>query len=663
MNIASTFVSYGQYKLIDVDRDENKGQKNPVADGMGGKNGDTSSSINIAGCGLKNDKATVFNGTSLSQIKTAITMVFRVLAASRNVSRALTSIKGGSVFPANHRFTLKSHTTTLKPPVINTLTLKNHPTTLTSTVNNNIPGSTRGEIIALNQTYLRSGIAALDAVNSFNAPTSHDVATQDQAAMISLIQKYQTVIPVPLGHHNLQQIKSWLDTPNNVADNRLASEQDEHDALRLHQEIKTVLVEAHKRRGDSNAKAKASAGFDLAITTLLNSRPWESIRASFCVDNKIFSSHVTPGGRLTYGENMPLLTLGKPNNGVCSKTTSSKNAVNLCTSSFTVQEAGQTREIFAGIRHGVNSAYGLPKGAERDAAAVARARQVVTAALSMQPEKLAQAREGTKVNLQLTSTSLLTPIDLFSSTEKSQLQDQLKAWQTLSSAEGVELDIMDKHGKPITVVLEVAAFNFGVNGLSQGILQLGNAYSDEISLPGMKQLLGDDLSPAVSPGGWVKTYLKTNPSNKTVVEKLLTEIKQIWANKSHHFDDGEPYKMVTRIAQLSYEIGVTPCWNCKSGKDRTGWLDTEIKYALARRCLNRAPEKSTELENRDQELLQMVALNSGNQKIQEYNTGAPGNKCFKRGDIFSRFFANLSLRNRVGNRHVADRIKGFSHLV
>ena len=66
MNIASTFVSYGQYKLIDVDHDQKKGQKNPVADGMGGKNGDTSSSINIARCGLKNDKATVFNGAPLS---------------------------------------------------------------------------------------------------------------------------------------------------------------------------------------------------------------------------------------------------------------------------------------------------------------------------------------------------------------------------------------------------------------------------------------------------------------------------------------------------------------------------------------------------------------------------------------------------------------------
>lgn len=28
---------------------------------------------------------------------------------------------------------------------------------------------------------------------------------------------------------------------------------------------------------------------------------------------------------------------------------------------------------------------------------------------------------------------------------------------------------------------------------------------------------------------------------------------------------------------LAYEIGAVPCWNCKSGKDRTGMLDAEIK--------------------------------------------------------------------------------------
>ncbi|MEA9393191.1 inositol phosphate phosphatase SopB [Acerihabitans sp. TG2] len=669
MNIMSTLVNYGQYKSTEIDHDKKKGQKNSISDGMGKKNGGTSYSTNIAGCTLKNDKATVFSaftGAYLSRVKTAITMVFNILTASRHVNRTLTSIKSGAVFPANYQFTLTGQPKTLNSLAINASTLKNHQTKTTLAVNNNRTGSTRAEIVALNHTYLRSGIAALDTLNEGDQPTGRGVAAQDQAAMMLLVQKYQTVLNLPQDYHDLQQVKHGLDSLNNTADQGLATEQDKHETLRLHREIKAVLAEAYKRRGDSNtiAKSKARTRFDSAITTLLNSKPWNSIRASFCVDNKRFSSHLTPAGRLTLGEKTPLLTLGKPNNGICSKTTTSReNAVNLWTSSFEIQEAGQTHEVFAGIRHGVNSAYGLPKGAERDAAAVARAKQIVTAALAMQPEKLAQAREGNKINLQLTSTSLLTPIDLFSSTEKSQLQDQLTAWQTLSSTEGIELDVMDKHGKPITVVLEVAAFNFGVNGLSQGILKLGNAYSDEINLPAMKLLLGSNLSPSLSAGGWVQRYLATDPSNKKRVENLQAEIKEIWAKKSHHSDGEDPYKMATRIALLSYEIGIIPCWNCKSGKDRTGWMDTEIKYAVTRHCLNRTTEKSTAVEKKDKELLQMVALNSGNQKIQEQNTGAPGNKCFNQGNVFSRFFANLSLRHRLGNHHTADRIKGLSHLV
>ncbi len=610
------------------------------------------------------------------RIKNIIEQVFRKVFESRQPGDAMPLLSKSSTFPASYRSGIEPQNSRAYASAKPTPPLTVHQDKTSASATTNVTGSTRAQVVALNQTYLRAGIAALASMNQPGQPPHNDTAAQHHPALQAMIAKYRVALNLPAQANSLQHIETWLDNPDKFADNRLANESDKLEALGLQKEIKAVLTEAFKQpgQGSGTAKAKARAQFEVAITTLLNSRPWDKIQTSFSFGDKIFSSNVTPAGRITEGDSIPLFKLGGSLQGICSKTnTSTENAVNLWTSSFSVQEAGQTTEIFAGIRHGVNSAYGLPKGAERDAAAVNRAKQIVTAALAMQPAKLAQAREGNLVTLQLTSTSLLTPIDLFSSTEKSQLQDQLKAWQTLSAAGGIELDIMDKQGKPISVTLEVAAFNFGVNGLSQGRLKLGNAYSDSVNLPAMKQLLGNELSLSAAPGGWVQRYLASNPNNHARVRSLSAEIKRIWAKRGHHSDGGDPYKMATRIAMLSYEIGIIPCWNCKSGKDRTGWMDTEIKYAAVSHSLNSRQLNTGNLNighmtgdllaPQNQELLQAVALNSGNQKIQEYNTGAPGNKCFKKGNFFSRFFANLSLRHRIGNHHTVDVIKGLSDLV
>lgn len=196
-----------------------------------------------------------------------------------------------------------------------------------------------------------------------------------------------------------------------------------------------------------------------------------------------------------------MFELGDKINGICSKTTRSDHAVNLWVSTYSMTEDGKTAQKYAGVRHAVNSAHGLPEGELRNQAALMRAKQVITAALTLQPDKLARARKGQTVDVALSSISLLTPVDFGPSTEKSQLQDQRRAWDTLRAAPAVELDIKNEQGNNIKIKLDVAAFNFGVNGLSQGILKLGNDYSDKMNLSAMKQLLGDDLSPEQPVGG------------------------------------------------------------------------------------------------------------------------------------------------------------------
>lgn len=82
-------------------------------------------------------------------------------------------------------------------------------------------------------------------------------------------------------------------------------------------------------------------------------------------------------------------------------------------------------------------------------------------------------------------------------------------------------------------------------------------------------------------------YLSQHPSaeNAQKVRTLSQQLKAIWANKTHHHDGGEPYKAALHVALLANEIGAMPCWNGKSGKDRTGMLDAEIKRETVK-CIN-----------------------------------------------------------------------------
>ncbi|XBS68970.1 inositol phosphate phosphatase SopB [Acerihabitans sp. KWT182] len=159
-------------------------------------------------------------------------------------------------------------------------------------------------------------------------------------------------------------------------------------------------------------------------------------------------------------------------------------------------------------------------------------------------------------------------------------------------------------------------------------------------------------------GGWVGQYLAAKPKNAERVITLATQLKTILAQKTHHTDAGEPYKAAMRVALLSYEIGITPCWNCKSGKDRTGMLDVELKREAAAVYAGKAGNGIGMLDAEGQRLMQAVLLNSGNLEIQRYNTGLTGNKVLNKKPADA--IVGLSMRKRIGD--AADKGAGLSIL-
>lgn len=163
------------------------------------------------------------------------------------------------------------------------------------------------------------------------------------------------------------------------------------------------------------------------------------------------------------------------------------------------------------------------------------------------------------------------------------------------------------------------------------------------------------------PGGWVGEWLAQHPDNHAVVNTLVRQIKDIWNSKLHHTDGNEPYKFAQRLAILAHEIGAVPAWNCKSGKDRTGMQDAEIKREVISLHQKATLTPLASLPDSDgQEIFQKVLLNSGNLEIQKQNTGGAGNKVLKN---LPPEVLNLSYQRRIGDTNIWQLVKGLSSLV
>ena len=68
-------------------------------------------------------------------------------------------------------------------------------------------------------------------------------------------------------------------------------------------------------------------------------------------------------------------------------------------------------------------------------------------------------------------------------------------------------------------------------------------------------------------------------------------------------------------------------FNCKSGKDRTGMLDAEVKHLATTVALGgRVPVPDHEPDSREMGNRLDMALNSGNHEMQQLNTGYMGYK-------------------------------------
>lgn len=355
----------------------------------------------------------------------------------------------------------------------------------------------------------------------------------------------------------------------------------------------------------------------------------------------------------------------------CYSYTEATHAVNLAVSTLTIPDENGDRTIFQGLRHAVHSVMDIIHPAQRQAANLARATETLKAALLTNPPLLATVLAdadndypiGTPIRIPLVSVSLLTPDNLRSSgfmqffkifthgNEQKMLREQKQAWDTLN-AHPLRLTLTNAQGieQEVVVQPDIITFNFGVNrgAFSMPLLHRlisGWQISDTMNRRAMSQLAER-----------VDTFLdsRVQENEKNIVRQLFDQITQIWEDKSYRRPGKEPYKLVSRIALLTHALGEIPCWNCKSGKDRTGNLDVETRFlALRTQSTGQVPEPDAVLQSEQQAALRALALASGNHELQTLNTGLPG---FKLEGVWAN-------QERLGETEGIDYFRGASAFV
>jgi Enterobacterial virulence protein IpgD len=346
--------------------------------------------------------------------------------------------------------------------------------------------------------------------------------------------------------------------------------------------------------------------------------------------------------------------------------------------------------LFEGIRHGVYTTskfnpeklppneladlkdeLGLDATASKEEVVRAvekrRAMEGVTLALQTNRAVLDQAvhvavNGGDVPTLNILSTNLQTGSDTFEDSNKTSLEGglinrQTEALMSIVKDGVIDIPIVDSTGaaRVVQVKVNVVPVNYPVN--PGGTAGIGSRRRDDSIRDALQVMTGSHVVDDPI-GGLADTYLqdpRVSESDKAIVRDLVTQIRQIASGESVYKPDGTPdvYALPARMNLLAFKLGMSPMFNCKSGKDRSGHLDLETKFLAARiKSTGRVPSPG-ELTEEEREAFSVVALKSGNLAMQRYNTGIGGYKTVNQKLLLDRMAPWLLARYRGGSKLVA----------
>ncbi|WP_172806954.1 inositol phosphate phosphatase SopB [Endozoicomonas arenosclerae] len=440
--------------------------------------------------------------------------------------------------------------------------------------------------------------------------------------------------------------------------------------------------------------------FRAAYVDQLNNRPWKTIEKSFSYGGVDYTSRQQPAAEIkvpesSQGEVARLYDKDYEGHGTsCVDTKNADHASNLNRSDFSINN----RNAYTGIRHGIADPYGIKGDPDLKAeGGRAKAKEVLLSALATRPDifeqALAAAEVGPVPTLTTTSTSLVTT-GLGSGKERKMQKAQNEAFKhfTDPAKQPVTLELPGPDGqvRKIKLNFKQARFNIPVNWGGVGGASLvtgGRSFQKKMNDPAMAMLVGKPNKAGV-PGGMAGEFLSATSRKDSVlreqirdaksagnmekvselntqqdqlnrdhrsVQDLTAQIQDIYKKGKHHHHHHDAYKLAARVALLTHMVGGVPLSNCKSGKDRTGMLDAEIKFLTARidQGSGEVPEPGPIMNPADRELFQKILQESGNLEVQEQNVGVRG---YKTEGV-------KSITERVGDQAIREEIRGLSKTV
>lgn len=339
--------------------------------------------------------------------------------------------------------------------------------------------------------------------------------------------------------------------------------------------------------------------------------------------------------------------------GVSSKDAANpKHSINLWRDTFVI--AGKT--LFSCVRSGLLAAMKISSGEERKAVFDKRLDENIVMALEGGHESVdAQQRlqkgvsEDNPIPIDLLDIGLLSNYNFFGFGSENKMKKE--QFRMLDAANGVARKVSYKNSngsvQTIWVRPTIHAINIGVQR-GDGLFASSNDIAKTAKTTKAICARATD-------------YLSTLPGSeledveKSVIQELLDQCQELTKNQTYLSENGgDYYALPARLALLADKVGIRPPMiHCKSGKDRTARLIEEVKLLALqiesnsdrlRAYLNKtpssaAPQKSDRgviyqglvpstgaLSREQKQLLAAIAMNSGNQKVQELNTGVIGNK-------------------------------------
>ena len=291
---------------------------------------------------------------------------------------------------------------------------------------------------------------------------------------------------------------------------------------------------------------------------------------------------------------------------------------------------------------------------QRAAANVNRAKETVIAAFLADPANAQRVQNG-EINILMTSVSLLTPDSTRHTFQKGgvsdecqMLMEQKAAWDAVAR-DGVTFR---HNGQDITIRPQIFTFNLGVNAGAVKYSGIApdfaggwtrsaemNRAAHQALLPHVRAFVSDTSIPT---------------AKREAVKTLFNQCATILSAGGERKDGHDAYKVAARYAVLTHLMGGTPCWNCKSGKDRTGQMDVECKFLAALIARGEdIPEPGAKLTKAQQGLFRAIAFEGGNFEMQKANTGFAG---FKTGGV-------SSIPERLGGKEYRQFHKGGADFV